>query len=92
MRDNDEIDTKTVLISSKRYCVYCGKESNKIEGIEDYEWYYVHYCDCEGAKFEIEVKAMQEKMNSLEKGTNPILNRLRYNEELDQLKRKYYIL
>lgn len=84
-------NTKAVWIGDKCYCAYCGKETDT-----DYEYdecieYRYFYCDCEGAKLDIEKQKIEKKLAELEKEAKEKLNELRFQYELTELMKKYNI-
>ena len=90
MRRNKQ--SKTEYIGYEYYCVYCGEQAKKDETYEEYDKFVTYYCDCEGAKIEMEAKEDYDKKMSTIKYKKNISNlfiKLRYNEELKQLRVKY---
>lgn len=58
-------NTETTEIYNKRLCVYCGEEANHDEGNftnHGHEWDDFYFCECDGAKLEIE---KQEKIKEV---------------------------
>ena len=44
------------------YCVYCGQEMKTERKLEDWDYHYYHYCDCEDAKKEEEIMSQIHKL------------------------------
>jgi predicted YcjX-like family ATPase len=75
--------TETIMSCGKTYCVYCGEVVPELVEWDEYTKYSFYNCTCEKALIEIECK---QKMPQADR---KIVNRLRYEDELRQLKDKY---
>ena len=81
-------DTEHVQIGLKRYCVYCGEIVLHESEYDDREKLHYYYCNCEGAKLEIEMKELKNKLNEF-KYDSRYFDNLRYDHELECLQDKY---
>ena len=92
----DYVQTKHEEIFSEKICSYCGKTCRHEYEIEDYERYDYYFCDCEGAKTEIEIQRLRSKLQEFLKNGDKILNPRRYKAEAEKnlrdLKKKYRIV
>lgn len=91
MYNNEIYNTKTIQIGVNRYCVYCGEIAKEKIDFDEYYKYTYYFCNCEGAKLEIEKQKIEDKLKEYEKIGNKKLNKLKYEEELKWLKYKYQI-
>jgi len=89
MRDLRE-STNYKIVCNKKYCVYCGAIMQEDHTYEEYERLETTFCDCEGANLEVKSNELLSKMKQL-KNNNKVLDKLRYEAELKELKRKYCI-
>lgn len=89
---NDEIyNTKTIQIGENRYCAYCGEVAEEKIEFDEYHKYTYYFCNCEGAKLEIEKQKIEDRLKEYEKMASKKLNKLKYEAELKLLKYKYGI-
>jgi hypothetical protein len=81
------------------YCEYCGQKA-KHRDVGERCFEYVYWCDCETAKKESELRETIERLEreiiyakqelqDMEKTNNPVVNKMKYNNELEKLKKKY---
>lgn len=81
-------DTKHLKLN-ERICVYCGQVCQKASETEDGEKFNYYFCDCDGAKLDIQKQEIQEKLETKEKMMYQRLKDLEYEFELKKLKRRY---
>lgn len=84
-------NTETEIIELSRYCIYCGKKAKTDFEFDDRIKYDYYFCDCEGAKLDIEKQKIDESLNEMIDKTKKILNELKYKRDVRVLKRKYNI-
>ena len=83
--------SKTQQIGSIEYCVYCGNKAKEEVKWDDYEQYTSYYCDCEGGKISQEAMILIGKADAIAIKNINKLDKLKYDEEVRNLKYKYGI-
>ena len=80
------------------FCAWCGEEAKNEESYHDREVETLYYCECDGAKLEMAaVEEYSVKMEICRKlavtnGVADKMDKLNYEYEVNQLKRKYHQL
>lgn len=87
-------ETQTVRIGGVVHCVYCGSKANEDVDWDEYTKYTSHYCNCDMAIDELayqkELMKLQSKYRHI-KPNEDIVNKLKFDHEVDQLKYKFNI-
>jgi len=84
------METRAIKIGINHYCWYCLEKSK--ESIDRDSWDKTYYCNCDGAKAELELdRIISEFHNKKMIQDVKKLNKLMFEHELEQLKRKYKI-
>ncbi len=81
--------TSTQMIGETIYCSYCGAKAKYCRSTRLLNKFY--FCDCEGAKLELEIREINKKKGKLMEEAFPKLQRLKYLDELETLNAKYGI-
>lgn len=84
-------NTQVFGFDGKSYCSYCGEVEKPNVVIEGCTVHIYHRCDCEGAKAELEIRKLEEKISSIQKVNEAKINEIKFKKELSDLKRKYKI-
>ena len=94
---NRYYNTKVIKIGfDKYYCVYCGTEAINEWEFSDRERYDYYHCYCDGAKaekeFNLKLEELKKEYTPRMKENKEAINKLKFDNELINLKNKYNIL
>lgn len=85
--------TQTELIGINHYCIYCGNKAIIDTEWDEYERSDTYFCNCELAKLEQEISKQIQKIQfeyyPKLKVNEKMLNKLKFDKELEFIKRKY---
>ena len=89
------IDTKSEKIGDKYFCLYCAEECKHETEWWDREMYDIYYCECEGAKAQLEydkeINNIKEKYKKILVSNEEKLKQLRFIQEIKKLSYKFDI-
>lgn len=86
------VKTHTLTIEDVYYCLYCGEKAKHKSEVDNKEVYGFYYCDCEGAQLNLERRKIEKRQDELKQQARPKIKKLKYLEELGELKKKYGIV